>query len=70
MDYDQSKAIKVMDCNTIREMSPRSFQQQLRSQHIIIADCNLPHISCDRHGLTSLNGLKEVVNVEGRCSCK
>ena len=46
-------------------MSPRSFQEVLRSKHIIIADYNLPRVSCDRHGLLSLNSLKEVVNIEG-----
>lgn len=61
----QISAIKGIDFETSHQMSPQSFQEELRSKHIVIADYILPHISCDRRGLTSLNSLKEVVNIEG-----
>jgi len=48
-----------------QQMSIYSFQTLLRSKHVIIPDCDLPIIPCDRRGLTSLNGLKELVNIEG-----
>jgi hypothetical protein len=43
-----------------------SFQVVLWDRHIIIPDFNSPNISCDRQGVTSLNGLKELVQVEGK----
>ena len=46
-------------------MSPRDFQKMLRFQHIVIADYNLPVISCDHRGSMTLNSLKEIVNPEG-----
>lgn len=66
MEFNQSTAIKAINREVTEDMSPRYFQQELRSKHIIITDCNLPRISCDRRGLMSLNSLKEVVSVEGR----
>jgi hypothetical protein len=57
--------IRSITRSDVQEMSPRSFQKILRSKHIVIADYNLPYISCDRKGLTSINSLKELVNIEG-----
>jgi ribosomal protein S26 len=65
MQFDRPTALKAINYEAIQVMVPRSFQQELRSKHIIIADFNLPRISCDRQGLMSLNSLKEVVNIEG-----
>jgi hypothetical protein len=59
-----TSAIEAFDYETVLQMSPQSFQKKLRSKHIIIADYNLPRISCDRRGLMSLNSLKEFVNIE------
>jgi hypothetical protein len=64
-EYDQSSAIKAICYEAIQQMSPQTFQGELRSKHIIIPDCNLPPVSCDRHGLTTLNSLKEYVDIEG-----
>ena len=64
-EYDQSSAIKEIDYAKVQQMTPQSFQEQLRSKHIIIADYNLPSISCDRRGLMTLNSLKALVNIEG-----
>ena len=50
-----------MDCAT-----PSSFQVILQDKHIIIPDFNPPKIPCDYQGVTSLNGLKELVQVEGK----
>jgi hypothetical protein len=64
-EYDQISAIKAFSYETIQQMSPQTFQGELRSKHIIIANYNLPPVSCDRRGLTTLNSLKEIVDVEG-----
>jgi hypothetical protein len=64
-EYVSTSKIKSITRSVAQEMSPRSFQKMLRSNHIIITDYNLPSISCDRKGLTSINGLKELVNIEG-----
>lgn len=67
MEYDdQTSAITSISRESAQQMSPRSFQELLRSKHIIIADYNLPSIPCDRNGLMSLNSLKETVNIEGK----
>ena len=58
--------MKTIDYETVQQMSPQSFQKILRTKHIIISGYNLPCVSCDRGGLTSLNSLKESVNIEGR----
>jgi hypothetical protein len=64
-EYVSTSKIKSITRNIAQEMSPRSFQEMLRTNHVVIADYNLPYISCDRKGLTSINGLKERVNIEG-----
>ena len=64
-EYEQTSAIKAIGYETVQQMSPQSFQEELRSKHIIIADNNLARVSCDRRGLMSLNSLKEFVNIEG-----
>jgi hypothetical protein len=57
-------AIKAITLETVRDMSPQSFQIELRSKHIVIPDYNLSPISCDRRGIMSLNSLKDVVDIE------
>jgi hypothetical protein len=64
-EYVSTSKIISTTRNDAQEMSPHSFQKMLRSKHIVIADYNLPYISCDRKGLTSINSLKELVNIEG-----
>ena len=66
MENVLTSAIKSISRELAQQMSPRSFQEVLRSKHIIISDFNLPYISFDRRGLMSLNSLKEHVNIEGR----
>lgn len=58
-------AIQSIDLEHVQQMSIQFFQQTLRSRHVIISDYNLPGIPCDRRGLTALNSLKELVNIEG-----
>jgi hypothetical protein len=48
----------------MEQMSPNSFQNVLRSRHIIIENTGLANVPCNRRGLMSLNGLKEVVKKE------
>lgn len=48
-----------------QKLEPRIFQEFLRVRHIIIVDVDLPHIPCNRRGLLTLNGLKEIVKTEG-----
>jgi hypothetical protein len=67
-EYEQKLAIKAIGCEIVQQMSPQLFQQELRSKHIIIADSKRPSIPCDRHGLMTLNSLKELVNIEGTYS--
>ena len=67
-ENEQSSAIKVIGYETIQQKSPQSFQDELRSKHIVIADNNLAPISCNRHGLMTLNSLKESVDIEGTLS--
>ena len=64
-ENEKPSAVKAIGYETVQQMSPQSFQKELRSKHIIIADINLPPISCDRPGLMTLNSLKEIVNIEG-----
>jgi hypothetical protein len=65
MEYNPTSAIKLVSRESAQQMSPHSFQKMLRSKQIVIADYNLPYVSCDRHGLMSLNSFKEIVNIEG-----
>ena len=65
MENEHPSAIKVIGYETVQQMSPQSFQEGLRSKHIIIANNNLPPISCNRHGLMTLNSLKEYADIEG-----
>ena len=64
-ENEKSSAVKAIGHEVVQQMSPQSFQKKLRSSHIIIADNNLPLVSCDRRGLMTLNSLKEIVNIEG-----
>jgi hypothetical protein len=64
-ENERPPTVKAIRYETIQQMSPQSFQEELRSKHIIIAENNLPSISCDRRGLMTLNSLKEIVNIEG-----
>ena len=57
--------IRVIVCSVSEQMSPYNFQKMLQFQHIILADYNLPVISCDCHGSMTLNSLKKIVNPEG-----
>lgn len=68
-DRNRTSAISGIAYETVQQMSPQSFQEKLRSRHIVIIDNNISHISCDRRGLISLNSLKEVVNIEGIFIC-
>ena len=40
-EYNRSSAIKEIDYEMVQQMMPQSFQEQLHSKHIIIADYNL-----------------------------
>jgi hypothetical protein len=64
-EHVQTSAIKAIGNEMIQQMSPQSFQGELRSKHIVIPDINLPPIPCDRRGLMTLNSLKELVEIEG-----
>ena len=44
---------------------PGLFQTFLRARHIVVSDYDLPRIFCNRRGLLSLKGSKEVVLIEG-----
>lgn len=46
-------------------MHPCAFQEKLRVGHIVVISVILPPISCDLRGLGTLNGLKEMVDMEG-----
>jgi len=61
-----SSVFATLNRAKIDQATPSSFQAVLRDKHIIIPDFNLPKIACDRQGITSLNGLREVVEVEGK----
>ena len=63
-ENERPPTVKAIRYETIQQMSPQSFQE-LRFKHIIIAENNLPPISCDRRGLMTLNSLKEIVNIKG-----
>lgn len=65
VENHQKSGIKAMDRTVSQQMSPSDFQIMLRSKHVIIIDHNLPVVSCDRRGLTTLNSLKEIVDLEG-----
>jgi hypothetical protein len=65
VENPQKSGIKAIDCTVSHQMSPCDFQEMLHSTHVIIVDYNLPVVSCDRRGLTTLNSLKEVVDLEG-----
>lgn len=65
MEYNLASAIKLVSREFAQQMSPHSFQEMLHSKQIVIANYNLPYVSCDRHGLMSLNSFKEVVNIKG-----
>ena len=65
-ENDREKSMmRAINYQTVRQLSPRSFQEILRSKHIVIVDYNLSHVGCDRPGIMSLNSLKEIVNIEG-----
>lgn len=55
-----------MNPETFRKMDPRTFQERLRGRHIVVTFLNLSIIPCDRGGLLTLNGLKEIVEMEGK----
>jgi hypothetical protein len=63
--FSSESAMKSITFAAVQDMTPCVFQEILRSKHIIVSDYNLPSITCDRRGLTSLNSVKEVVNMEG-----
>ena len=63
--HERSLAIKAIAYEAFQEMSPQAFQEELRRKHCIIADNNLPFVTCDHRGLMALNSLKEFVNIEG-----
>ena len=58
-------AFKVLVYQQAQEMSPQNFQKILRTHHIILDGTVLVDIPCNRRGLLTLNGLKEIVNMEG-----
>lgn len=61
----QTSDIMVVNSETAQNMGSRSFQKELRGHHIIVTNVHLSQIPCDRHGLLSLNGSKEIVDMEG-----
>ena len=61
-----SSVFAILNNAKISQATPSLFQAILRDKHVIIPDFNLPKIACDHQGITSLNGLKEVVEVEGK----
>jgi hypothetical protein len=61
----RTSAIKVFEPDTVQEMLPQTFQEELRRKHIVVIAHKLTGILCDRRGLTSLNSLKEIVDIEG-----
>ena len=68
IEHSDTPSIKAITFEAVQKMMPQSFQEQLRSKHIIIPDYNLPRVSCDRRGLMSINSLKDVVKIEGMSS--
>lgn len=65
VENSKNSAIAVMNKREVQTMDHRTFQEKLRSHHIVVIDVDLSPISCDRRGLGSLNGLKEMVDMEG-----
>ena len=61
----QTSGITIIDGKTVQKMAPHTFQEKLHSHHVIVTDHQLSQISCDHHGLLSLNGSKEIVDMEG-----
>jgi hypothetical protein len=54
-----------MKMDKVQAMDPCIFQEKLRGCHIIVTDNGLSPVPCDRSGLGTLNGLKEMVDMEG-----
>jgi hypothetical protein len=65
VEDEQPSAIKAISYELFQGISPQAFQEELRRDHRIIADNNLPLVTCDRRGLMTLNSLKEFVIIEG-----
>lgn len=57
--------IAVMRMDQVQKMGPCTFQEKLRCHHILVTDNGLPLVPCNRNGLSTLNGLKEMVDMEG-----
>jgi hypothetical protein len=60
-----TSGITILESDIVQTMVSRAFQEKLWSHHVIITDVHLFWIACDRHGLLSLHGLKEIVDIEG-----
>lgn len=56
----------ILTAEGLEEISTQMFQNELGLHHIIIQGSNLVEIPCNYRGLTSLNSLKEIVNMEGK----
>jgi hypothetical protein len=54
-----------MNSSEVQTMDSRTFQEKLRGHHIVVTDVNLSQIPCNRRGFLTLNGLKEIVDMEG-----
>jgi hypothetical protein len=60
-----TSGITVLESDIVHTMVSHAFQEKLRSRHVIITDVHFSRIACDCHGLLSLHGLKEIVDIEG-----
>lgn len=65
---EKRSAFIVMTDEQDRQMSIQQYQEDLRSNHIVVTGTRLVGIPCKSHGLTSLNSVKEIVNMEGMSS--
>lgn len=65
IDNSPFSGITTITKEKVGVLDPRIFQEFLRARHIIIVDIDLPLIPCNRRGLLTLNGLKEIVKMEG-----
>jgi hypothetical protein len=65
VDSPATSALTILTNEIAHQMTSRQFQELLRANHIVITNAHLIEIPCNRRGLTMLNGLKEIVSMEG-----